>query len=405
MELLIAWAVIGAVVYWLAVPARARSAYLLLISLGFIVVMISRQVGPAKSVLFALYFLLNTVVVYVAAGRMRRWPERKQTVIRIVLLWLIGSLAFFKYTDLVLAQFGLEGLSQASRGVLPDIVLPLGISYIVFRMIHYSVEVYRGKAPPSGFADFAAYVLFFPTFRAGPVERFPAFQAQTAAARPLDLADVNQGVLRIVCGVVKKVVADGVISPWVAPILAAPGDHSGALVLLATWGLAWQVYLDFSGYTDLALGTSRLFGYTVMENFHWPFSQKNIAMFWRNWHISVYTFIRDYFFFPFFSRKPSLFKTCLGILCTMMVFMLWHEGSWPWLALGVYHGMGLVVWTLFQEWKRTSKRLRQFVSRPEFDPIWIFLTFNFVAVGFLFFDNSLTGVGAVLTRILLHWNG
>ncbi|MDH3285379.1 MAG: hypothetical protein OEQ13_11605, partial [Acidobacteriota bacterium] len=273
------------------------------------------------------------------------------------------------------------------------------MSYITFRMIHYVVEVYRGKAHASSFADFASYVLFFPTYISGPVERFPAFHKQTAAEKDFDLADVNQGLYRIVSGIVKKVAGD-TLAPYVVPILAAPTEASPWVLLLAVYGLAIKVYLDFSGYTDIALGISRLFGYKIMENFNWPYLRKNIALFWRNWHISVYSFIRDYFFFPFFGRHPSTLKTSIGIFCTMLVFMLWHEASWRFVMLGVYHGAGLVAWQLTQELKRTSPALRRVLGAKAMVPVSTLLTFSFVSFSMLVFDYDLPHIGVLLRHLL-----
>jgi alginate O-acetyltransferase complex protein AlgI len=245
----------------------------------------------------------------------------------------------------------------------------------------------------------ALYVFFFPTYIAGPVDRFQRFHPQTEEKKNLNSADINNGLFRIISGMIKKFVISDSLTPVIMPVLTSPHDYSPTLLILSIYGLAIRLYMDFSGYTDMALGVSRLFGYKIMENFNWPFLKKNIALFWRNWHISVYSFIRDYFFFPLFGHRASQLKIYIGILITMVVFMLWHEASLPWLSLGLYHGSGLVVWQLFQELKRKHVRLRKAVDNRYVDPFSTFLTFNFVSFGFLMFTFDFSTISVMLGRM------
>jgi alginate O-acetyltransferase complex protein AlgI len=281
---------------------------------------------------------------------------------------------------------------------LTTLLLPLGMSYIIFRLIHFVVEVYKKKIPRSSFIDLGLYVLFFPTFLAGPVERFKPFHIQTIEMKAPDLSSINQGLFRILLGVAKKLVAD-YLAQKIIPALYIPESYPRFLILLFVYGPAIQIYLDFSGYTDMALGVSRLFGYKIMENFNRPFFQRNVAQFWRNWHISVYSWIRDYFFFPFFGYRATTLKIYVGIFMTMVVFMLWHKGNLNFLLLGIYHGLGLVVWQLFQEMKRKYPSIRKWSLRPYVNPVAIFFTFNFVSVSFNLFYLDLPQLYAVLDRI------
>jgi D-alanyl-lipoteichoic acid acyltransferase DltB (MBOAT superfamily) len=141
-----------------------------------------------------------------------------------------------------------------------------------------------------------------------------------------DLSTINQGLFRILLGIAKKFVVADNLARWIIPALHSPKSHPRFLILLLVYGTAIQIYLDFSGYTDMALGVARLFGYKIMENFNRPFFQRNIAMFWRNWHISVYSWIRDYFFFPFFGYRPSNLKIYFGIFATMIVLCCGIKG-------------------------------------------------------------------------------
>lgn len=379
-------------IYWFILSGKWRSHFLFLISLLFI---------SLFNFKYVLYFLFHMILVYIAGLYIEKGERRKKLLLTLTLAWLIGNLCFFKYSDLffstlVESAFGFSWMPKIS---FPTLLLPLGMSYIIFRLIHFVVEVYKKKSPKCSFIDFGLYVLFFPTFIAGPVERFKPFHIQTMEMKTPDLSSINQGLFRILLGVAKKLLAD-YLAQKIIPALYFPESHPRYLVLIFVYGTAIQVYLDFSGYTDMALGVSRLFGYKIMENFNRPFFQRNIALFWRNWHISVYSWIRDYFFFPFFGYRASTLKIYIGIFMTMIVFMLWHRGNLNFLLLGIYHGLGLVVWQLYQEVKRKYPPIRKWSVRPYVNPVATFLTFNFVSVSFLFFNLDLSQIYAVLSRIL-----
>jgi len=387
------------IIHWAAVPARWRSLYLLLCSLGFI---------ASYSWTSALYFLANIAVVHQACRYLsHKERARRPAVLKLTLLWLIGSLCVFKYTN-ILVDAGLHlalrlSLVEASSQLsLPQILLPLGISYIIFRLIHCTVESYRGRLPKEySLVDLACYVLFFPTFLSGPVERFPAFHCQTAAQQDFDFNHINYGLFRILSGAVKKVGAADPLLSLVMPVLRAPAAFSRGVVVSSIYGLAVQVYMDFSGYTDLALGVSRLFGYKIMENFNLPYFRPNLAEVWRNWHISVYSFIRDYFFFPLFAVRGSALKLHVGIFLTFVVFMIWHDGSLRFLALGVYHGVGMVIWNLFQLLKRKSPSASQLISHPDLGPLHTFIAVSFFGFGFIFFVLEMAEVRALMLRFFI----
>lgn len=376
--------------YWV-VPARFRSAVLLLCSVAFI--------GSIEWY-SAAYFLINVVLVHAAGRRLRGQGDdaARSRLFKLTLLWLVGSLCWFKYVNGALDAAALLGLDAA--GALPRVIMPLGLSYIVFRMIHYTVESYRRRVPDSSLVDFAAYVLFFPTLLSGPVERFGAFHKQTEARAPFDFSYINYGLFRVISGIVKKVLVADRLLPLVLPVIKAPMLHPRAVVVASLYGLGIQVYLDFSGYTDIALGVAMLLGYRIMENFNLPYFKPNLAEMWRSWHISVYSFIRDYFFFPFFGRRATTFKLHLGTFLTFVVFMVWHEGSARFLALGAYHGAGMVIWSLFQLWKRKNASVKQLVDHKELAPLHTFIAASFFGFGFVFFFLQLDQVAALVLRLV-----
>lgn len=360
--------------YWTVIERKKRAVFLLVVSL-FSVSLFSFK--------YALFFLINTFLVYRAGLYIRSDGRQKIMVIRWGLILLVANLCLFKYFNEGMAL--LNHLTAKWGGLpeieLPVLLLPVGISYLTFRLIHYLVETYRGTLPENSFKDLALYVLFFPTFLAGPVERFQQFQPQTANPKQLDMEDVNYGLFRIATGMIRKFIIADNMGRWILPVLMEPAAYSGVTVLVCVYGLIIRIYMDFAGYTDMAIGISRLFGYHIVENFNKPLLQKNIALYWRNWHISVYSWIRDYFFFPFFGYRASMLRVYVGMFLTLLFFMIWHEASPGYFIGGCYHGAGIVIWQLFQEYKYKNKGLRKFMMQPAVGYVSIFLTFNFVALG------------------------
>jgi len=383
---------VSVLIYWFLMPGKWRNVFLLMMSLLLI---------ASHNVKYAVYFLLIAVVVYIGGIFLAKEIRYKENLLKILLVGLIGNLCIFKYSrkliDMVL--FFNPHCTALADGRLSSLLFPLGLSYITFRLIHYVIEIHRKSIPQGNCVDFLLYIFFFPTFLAGPVDRFGRFQPQAVSEKNINLTEVNAALYRIVCGGIKKfIIADG-LARLVMPILHAPQGHSWPCVVCAVYGLSLLIYMDFAGYTDMALGISRLFGYKIMENFDRPFLKNNIALYWRSWHISMYSWIRDYFFLPLFGYRASEIKIYIGIFCSMMVFMLWHQGSLNFLIIGIYHGTGLVVWQLFQEIKRKFPRVRALVSQKYLDPFSWLCTFTFVSFGFLLFALDIPSVYNVLQKV------
>lgn len=380
--------------YWFILPRNYRSLFLLAASIYFM---------SLFSIKFVVFFVINVLLVYIAGTFMSKGEKQGKLILKLVLFGLIGSLCVFKYSHIVLDSIFHIGSKlkdvEMHSSSLSQIAMPLGTSYIIFRLIHYIVETYRKTFPKHTFWDVALYVFFFPTFIAGPVDRFQRFLPQTEAKKSFDPSDINYGLFRIISGIIRKfIIADNLL-PVIMPVLTSAQESNWIVVVLSIYGLAIWVYMDFAGYTDMAIGVSRLFGYKIMENFNNPFLKKNIALLWRNWHISVYSYIRDYFFYPFFGYHASQLKIYIGIFLTMIIFMLWHEGSLPFLILGIYYGSGLVIWQLFQEIKGKYRQIRKFIDNRYFDPVSIFLTFSYWSFGLIFFFFDINNVENILQKI------
>ncbi len=386
---------VALLIYWLLVPKNWRSVYIFAASVLFM---------SLFGVGYTIYYVLNALLVYYAGTLIRKRGKNSTLLIKLTLIWLIGSLATVKYIHILINsvfKLGSE-LHLMPESTFSQLVMPLGLSYIILRLIHYIIECYRKKLPEHTFWDLGSYVFFFPTFLAGPIDRFERVQPQIVGGKSIETADINYGLFRIISGMIKKFfVADAILLPVVMPILVSPQGSSNMEIILAVYGLAILLYMDFAGYTDMAIGVARLFGFRIVENFNMPYFQKNIAMLWRNFHISFYEFMRDYFFLPLFGYRASQAKIYFGVFLTMLVTSLRHDASLHWLFLGLYHGLGLVVWTAFQEIKRKNPRIRKIVDNRYSDPVSIFITFSFFSFGLIFFYFDIQTIREILTRLFM----
>lgn len=269
-----------------------------------------------------------------------------------------GVLLYYKYFGFLVRSLGVPPDLLHKPGALsdlaPPLLVPLGISFFTFEFIHYLVDVRRGVRPISGFVDFLCFGLFWPTMVAGPIKRFeqfiPALERGVAGPRAEDLA---QGLARVALGLAKKWAADN-LTGW---ITAFEPQYAGAPIALR-WvflaALSMRILLDFSGYSDMAIGFARMFGIRVPENFNWPYLARSPAAFWQRWHMSLSSWIRDYIYIPLGGNRLGSARRVVNGLTAMALCGLWHGPDWHFAAWGVYHGVGLASGTLVE---RGSRRL------------------------------------------------
>ena len=334
---------IAAAAIFRVLPGRARPWWLAACGLAFYA-----YYSPAF-----VWLLAGEIVIVFALTRRER---RSTWAYALALAVTIGVLALYKYG--ALAGRTLQGVSRAlSFGALPDfptLVLPLAVSFFTFEFIHYVVDARRNKLPEHRFEDFLAFMLFFPTMVAGPIKRFQDFQPQIAEARA-DTAALSEGATRIAIGLAKKIVIADTMTPLTVTLLstsriatARPIDIGIALLAFAV-----KIYMDFSGYSDIAIGSALLFGIRVPENFKWPYLRRNIAEFWRHWHMSLTSWITDYVYKPLGGNRSGLARTAENAVIAMAVSGLWHGAQWHFLAWGLYHGLLLAT---FRIWEGLAKK-------------------------------------------------
>lgn len=374
---------------------------------------------------FLSLLFISTVVDYVCGLLMERYDSEKITersgpnispetqaryqMIRLRLLQLslatnLGILGFFKYFN-----FFAESFSNICSpfGFVPDfvtlnILLPVGISFYTFQTMAYTIDVYRRQETACrDFLNFALYVAYFPQLVAGPIERSTRLIPQFAKPRSIAPEMIYSAVRLIFWGYFKKVfIADGV-APYVNDCFANPGEFNGMTLLLGVYLFALQIYGDFSGYTDIARGVSRLFGIELCVNFHRPYLASSVTDFWRRWHISLSTWLRDYLYIPLGGNRKGPYRTYANNMLTMLLGGLWHGAAWTFVIWGVLHGVFLAVhkFLLGERKLSTTNRLGSHSQR-----IWYVLcvlgTFHLICFAWVFFRaDSLSSAMVYLNGI------
>lgn len=308
---------------------------------------------------FLLLLAGTTVIDYCVALAMGRQTDQavKKRILVVSLVANLSVLGFFKYFNFFEQSF-IDLAAVFGMSVSPfilKIVLPVGVSFYTFQSMSYTIDVYRGEIKPvRNLADFALFVAFFPQLIAGPIERATMLVPQVLALRSITLDKIGSGLCLIVFGFYKKVVIADNLSPAVDAIFNKQGGFTAGEVVAGALLFAFQIYGDFSGYTDIARGTARLLGFELMTNFRQPYFARNPSDFWRRWHISLSTWLRDYLYVPLGGNKGSRFLTYRNLMITMFLGGLWHGAAWNFILWGIFHGLLLVGYRLYDESRGTA---------------------------------------------------
>lgn len=378
---------------------RNRSIYLALVSLFFYY---------KSSGLFLLVLIFTTISDYCIgnkiAGAAHKELKKRWLMLSVVVNLLV--LSYFKYTnffaEVVCSLMNLEFTPYA-------IFLPIGISFFTFQSMSYTIDIYYGRIKPvEKYIDYAFYVSFFPQLVAGPIVRAKDFVSQIKAPTLVTPEMFGRALFLIMSGLFKKMVISDYISiNFVDRIFDNPTLYFGIENLAGIYGYALQIYCDFSGYSDIAIGLALLLGFHFSINFDSPYQSGSITEFWRRWHISLSSWLKDYLYIPLGGNRKGVWRMYLNLLVTMLLGGLWHGASWLFIIWGAWHGLLLVIDKL---------RLVYFPPKEgKSDKSWVgqikragnvFLTFNLVCIGWLFFRaDSLTTVGEILTQIVTDFNG
>ena len=288
--------------------------------------------------------LFSTVVdFFVGLGLGNEQKESRRRVLLLVsILVNLGFLGYFKYFNFFLENFvglfSFFGQEISTRSL--DIVLPVGISFYTFQTLSYSIDVYnRKKTPTRDFITYSAYVSFFPQLIAGPIERATRLLPQFQTRRDFDYSKAVDGLRQILWGLFKKVVIADRCAEFANLIFDGAADYSGSTLILGAVFFAFQIYGDFSGYSDIAIGVARLFGFDLMKNFAFPYFSRDIAEFWRRWHISLTTWFRDYLYIPLGGSRDGTWRTIRNTFIIFLISGFWHGANWTFIAWGALNAL------------------------------------------------------------------
>ncbi len=325
----------------------------------------------------------------------KKWTRK--TLLTLSIVFSLSILGYFKY-----ANFFLWNWNQMVQGNFQplDIILPVGISFYTFQSISYVVDVYKRRIDPTGsWLDYLFFLSFFPALVAGPIVRADYFLPQINKNRPAKAGNIYGGLWLIIIGIIKKAIIADYIAQYNDLVFNDPEVYRGVEALMGVLGYTMQIYCDFSGYSDMAIGLALIMGFRLGINFDSPYQSRNLTEFWRRWHISLSSWLRDYVYIPLGGNRKGTFRTYLNNFLTMLIGGLWHGAAWKFVFWGAMHGVGLAV----------HKAFKPVLSRIPDNFFTIFcgwaLTFTYVSALWVFFRAaSFEDSILILGNIFQDWD-
>ena len=307
-------------------------------------------------------------------------------------LWLsiinnLGILAIFKYYNFFASQIsvGLSLLNINFNPHLLNLVLPIGISFYTFHGMSYVFDIYRGNQKPvRNFEEYAVFVSFFPLLVAGPIERANHLLPQVQKSRIFNYRQSVQGIYLIIWGLFKKVVIADNLGSLVDIVFNNPNEHSTVSLIFAAIGFSFQIYCDFSGYSDIASGVAKLFGFELLKNFDFPYWSKSIPEFWKKWHISLSSWFRDYVYFPLGGSRVGIFKAVRNVFIVFVLSAFWHGANWTFLVWGIIHALFYIPGFVNIKINKTEKKPQFGIAKY----LSILGTFVVVTIAWVFFRSE-----------------
>lgn len=359
-----------------------------------------------------IYLIVFTTVVSFVSGIVISRAQKKSTKKLFLVLTLtvcLGILFFYKYFNFL--STSVTGVINAFGGNAKDftldLILPVGISFYTFQTLSYVIDVYRGTTPvETHFGYYALYVSFFPQLVAGPIERPENLLPQLKTEHKLDAGNAAEGLRKMILGYFKKVVVADLFATYVVSVYSDVQNANGFTVLVATVLFAVQIYCDFSGYTDIAIGCAEIMGIKLMQNFNRPYTAKSIKEFWGRWHISLSSWFKDYIYIPLGGNRVSRFRNCLNIMIVFLVSGLWHGAAWTFVVWGVLHGLYQVIGKFtFRPRNKMWEKIGISPNGKLVGAIRTFNTFMLAAFAWIFFRaNSFADLKVLLTKLFTDWS-
>ncbi|MEQ2026097.1 MBOAT family O-acyltransferase [Xenorhabdus szentirmaii] len=373
--------VILLLVYWLLQKApKLQNSLLILVSYLFVL---------SFSVKFAYILFCYTLFIYFLTNILSRYLSNK-VIFALLTMGVLGCFTVFKYYS-----FFQEAIQQSLLNIgiaveLPvlELLMPLGLSFYAFHSISYVVSVCKKELPPASLPDVILYLCFFPSIVAGPINRAKDFLPQIQASSRIMLEPLK-ALFLISLAITKLFLLSSTLSEnLVDPVFEDPSNHHAGQILVAIYAYAWNIYFNFSGYTDLVTGIALLLGFRVPQNFNAPYLAENLQVFWRRWHISLSTFIRDYVYIPLGGNKKGIFRKNLNMFSAMVISGLWHGAGLSFILWGAIHGLGLILQNIKSALFPAEKKHNTSQAK---NPVSLFLsrvvTFHFVCFAWVFFRS------------------
>lgn len=348
---------------------------------------------------FLSLIIISTLADYIIARAISRNQLDKRILLALSVGINLGILGAFKYYNFFSASI-INLLSELGISISTNyinIILPVGISFYTFQTMGYTIDVYRGVCKArANFFDFSAYVAFFPQLVAGPIERADNLLPQLEEKLFSRKTDIISGSQLIIRGLCKKVLIADNLASLTEYVFDQRAPADTGLAILGVYAFAFQIYCDFSGYTDIARGVARLMGIDLMRNFHMPYIANSMSDFWRRWHISLSTWLRDYLYIPLGGNRSSSSRTRVNLIITMLLGGLWHGASWMFVIWGLYHGFLLVLERLFPIIRDNNK----------YRILRAIVVFHLVCLGWVFFRcKDLESLNHWMSMIIsFHWS-
>ncbi|MBR6272470.1 MAG: MBOAT family protein [Bacteroidales bacterium] len=338
------------------------------------------------------------------------WEVKRKMFLVLSIILNIGLLAYFKYANFFIdnlsALFGWLGLSQLStfNSQLPRILLPIGISFFTFQKMSYSIDVYRGTAKPlNNIADYALYIMLFPQLIAGPIVRYNEIADQITDRSANETTDNRiLGFYRFVLGLSKKMLIANILAEYADQVFALPAQQIGtSTAWLGILAYTFQIYFDFAGYSDMAIGIGRMIGFKFPENFNNPYISRSVTEFWKRWHITLGRWMMDYLYIPLGGNRKGVRRTYLNLWIVFFLSGLWHGAAWTFVAWGAYHGLFICLDKLLNGKRRTENGKFSTFRFPFSVP----LTFVIVMIGWVLFRSDTIGYAVHYVGAMFGANG
>jgi len=378
---------ISAVIIYYTVGHRYRAALLIAFSYAFYAI---------NQSLFVLVLLASTLFNYLMCIRI----SKIKSYIYLIIVFNIALLSFFKYLPKIVTGF----MPTVSDGFWNSIILPVGISFFTFQAMGYALDIsWKGSGKQISFKDFVLYMSFFPQIMAGPIARSESFTPQIKEKKTFEYNNIANGLRLILWGSFKKLVIADNLKQYVDAVYNNPNMHSGVTIIIATALYTFQLYCDFSGYSDIAIGSAKLFGFRLLDNFRVPLLSQSVSDFWRRWHISLSGWVRDYVNNPIQYRYRKLQKAgvIIAVFITFAVIGIWHGPRWNFLLFGIIMGCSITFELFLKDWREKFWKIFPGCLSSILSTLLIFSLFSFSCM--FLRANSTKDVFIMLSRITVNF--